>query len=269
LREYAVFIAFTPELSMSRIFVLLLGLLLSSLTARAETFTVAAAADLKYAMAELAAEFGKSRPGSAPDVVFGSSGKLYQQIANGAPFDLFFSADISYPRLLQEAGMAASGVRPYAFGRLVLWGKSGFPGKLTMERLAADDIRHVAIANPKHAPYGMRALEVLQNLGLSAKVSPKLVFGENVAQAAQFVDTGSAEAGIIALSLALGPELGARGSYTLIPDNLHAPLEQGYVLLKRSSGNNAAKAFGEFVSSPKGRAILRAWGFVLPGEEGL
>jgi molybdate transport system substrate-binding protein len=251
---------------MPRLIFLSLGLLLLSLPARAESFTVAAAADLKYAMAELTTEFVKSHPGDSPDVVFGSSGKLYQQIANGAPFDLFFSADISFPRLLKDSGMAQSEVRPYAYGRLALWSSGGLSGKLSLERLAGDDVRFVAIANPRHAPYGMRAQETLENLGLWAKVAPKLVFGENVAQAAQFVDTGSAQAGIIALSLVLNPELKNKGSYMVIPDSLHRPLEQGYVLLKRSGNNRAASEFSDFVSSGKGRAILRAWGFNLPGE---
>ncbi len=179
---------------MLRIYVLLFGLLLSAGAVRAETFIVAAAADLKYGMADLTAEFAKSHPGSAPEVVFGSSGKLYQQIANDAPFDLFFSADINLPRLLKTNGMAGSEVRPYAFGRLALWSAGGLSGKLSLERLAGDDIRFVAIANPKHAPYGMRAQETLESLGLWDKISPKLVFGENVAQAAQFVDTGAAQA---------------------------------------------------------------------------
>jgi molybdate transport system substrate-binding protein len=251
---------------MSAIRAVLFSLLILAWPAYAESFTVAAAADLKYAMSGLVDEFKKSHPGDNPEIVFGSSGKLYQQIANGAPFDLFFSADINYPRLLQDAGKTASDVRPYAFGRLVLWSKGNLSGKLTLERLADDDISHVAIANPKHAPYGMRAQDVLENLGLWAKVSPKLVFGENVAQAAQFVDVGAAQAGIIALSLVLGPELKNRGSYTIIPDTLHQPLEQGYVQLKRAANNNAARTFGDFVSSAKGRAILRVWGFVLPGE---
>lgn len=243
-----------------------LGLLLTTSLAQAEPFTVAAAADLKYAMADLTDAFKKSHPGDTPEIVFGSSGKLYQQISNGAPFDLFFSADINYPLLLKNSGMVASEIRPYAFGRLALWSKTGVPGKLSMERLASDDIRYVAIANPRHAPYGVRAQEALESLGLWEKVSPKLVFGENVAQAAQYVDSGSAQAGIIALSLVLGPELRNKGSYTIIPGNLHKPLEQGYVLLKRAEGNSAAKDFGDFVSSMKGRAILRTWGFVLPGE---
>lgn len=251
---------------MQTIRAILFSFLILAWPAYAEAFTVAAAADLKYAMVDLVDEFKKSHPGDSPEIVFGSSGKLYQQIANGAPFDLFFSADINYPRLLKDAGKTASDVRPYAFGRLVLWSKGSLSGKLTLERLAADDINHVAIANPKHAPYGMRAQDVLENLGLWGKVSPKLVFGENVAQAAQFVDVGAAQAGIIALSLALGPELSSKGSYTLIPETLHKPLEQGYVQLKRAANNGAAKEFGDFVSSAKGRAILRAWGFILPGE---
>lgn len=242
------------------------SLLLASTFSQAASFSIAAAADLKYAMADLIAEFSKSHPDNTPDTVFGSSGKLYQQISNGAPYDIFFSADISYPQLLKTNGMVASEVRPYAFGRLVLWSKKGVSGKLTMDRLLSDDVRHVAIANPKHAPYGMRAQEVLERLGLWERVSSKLVFGENVAQAAQFVDSGSAQAGIIALSLMLGPELKNNGTYMLIPENLHQPLEQGYVLIKRAAGNPAAKEFGEFVSSAKGRAILRAWGFILPED---
>jgi len=245
---------------------LLILLLSQSSYASAESFTVAAAADLKYAMADVSAEFTKLYPDSKPDIVFGSSGKIYQQIANGAPYDIFFSADINFPRLLNDAGKTASIVRPYAIGRIVLWTKADLSGKLDMERLTANDIRHVAIANPKHAPYGMRAQEALEALGLWNKISPKLVFGENIAQAAQFVDSGAAEAGIIALSLMLNPQIKNKGRYVIIPDNLHKPLEQGYVVLKRAENNPEAKAFAAFVASEKGRAIFRAWGFVRPEE---
>lgn len=232
-----------------------------------EVITVAAAADLKYAMEEIAGEFRKVHPGASVTLIFGSSGKFYTQIRQDAPFDLYFSADINYPRMLRAEGLAASEVRSYAFGRIVLWGVSTDAGKLTLADLASPAIRRVALANPRHAPYGKRAEEALRAAGLWDKIQPKLVFGENVAQAAQFVDSGAADVGIVALSLALTPSLAARGRYFLIPENLHEPLEQGYIVTRRAAGNGLAQAFAEHFEKPSARAILHRYGFVLPGEK--
>lgn len=234
-------------------------------TAQAEPLTVAVAADLKFAMAELAASFEKNNPGSKIVVINGSSGKFYQQIVNGAPFDLYFSADIEYPKKLKDAGLTASDVKSYAFGRLVLWSTTrDVSSGLTL--LADEMVRKVAIANPKHAPYGMRALDALKYYGLQDKVSGKLVFGDNVSHAMQFAEAGAADAAIIAFSLVMAPSMKDKGNYFLIDEGSHPPLDQGYVVLKRAPGNPDAARFATFIASKEARAIFVRYGFRLPGE---
>ena len=231
-----------------------------------EKITIAAAADLKFALDEIVVLFGKAHPADRVETIYGSSGKFQAQIRQGAPFDLYFSADIAYPRKLKEEGFAASEVQPYAMGRIVLWSPSRDAGRMTLAGLADSAIQKIAIANPKHAPYGKRAEEALKAAGVWEKVQAKLVYGENVAQAAQFVQTGNAQAGIIALSLALSPELAKHGCYALISDKLHQPLEQGFIVTKRAVGNSLAQAFARFMVGKEARAIMTRYGFVLPGE---
>ena len=249
---------------------LLAGALLLSPAAHAGQITIAAASDLKFAMDEIAASFRKAHPGDIVEVVYGSSGNFHAQIQQGAPFDLFFSADIAYPRELARRGLAASEVKPYAIGRIVLWSASLDATQMTLASLADPKITRIAIANPKHAPYGKRAEEALRAAGVWEKVEPKLVYGENIAQTAQYVQTGNAQVGVIALSLAVNPELkgklGGKGGYWLIPDNLHQPLEQGFLITKRAAGNPLARSFADFMSTPPIRAIMTRYGFVLPGE---
>lgn len=244
---------------------LVLGLLLSP-AAYAGQITIAAASDLKFAMDEIAASFRKAHPSDDVEVVYGSSGNFHAQIQQGAPFDLYFSADIAYPRELARRGLAASGVKPYAIGRIVLWSASLDATKMTLASLTDPKITRIAIANPKHAPYGKRAEEALRAAGVWEKVEPKMVYGENIAQTAQYVQTGNAQVGIIALSLAVNPELTGKGGYWLIPDNLHQPLEQGFLITKRAAGNPLARRFADFMSTPPIRAIMTRYGFVLPGE---
>lgn len=234
--------------------------------AQAEKITVAAAADLKFAMDEIVASFKTSSPGDEIDVIYGSSGKFHTQVQQGAPYDLFFSADISFPRELAKAGLAASEVKPYAVGRIVLWSASMEASKMTLASLTDSKITRIAIANPKHAPYGARAEEALRASGLWEKIEPKLVYGENIAHTAQFVQTGNAQIGIIALALAVNPELSSKGGYWLIPDNLHNPLEQGFVITKRAEKSVLAKRFAEYMGSKAARAVMTKYGFVLPGE---
>lgn len=231
-----------------------------------EKITIAAAADLKFALDEIVALFSKAHPADQMETVYGSSGKFQAQIRQGAPFDLYFSADIAYPRALREEGFAASEVQPYALGRIVLWSPSRDAAKMTLNDLADPAIRKIAIANPKHAPYGKRAEEALRAMGVWEKVEGKLVYGENVAQAAQFVQTGNAQAGIVALSLALSPELAKHGSYALISDKLHLPLEQGFIVTRRAAANPLAQAFARFMADKEARAVMVRYGFVLPGE---
>ncbi len=240
--------------------------MLLAVPAHAGKINVAAAADLKFAMEEIAAAFKSVNPGEVVDVIYGSSGKFQTQIRQGAPYDLYFSADIGFPRELAKQGFASSEVKPYALGRIVLWSASLDAAKMTMASLDDPKISRIAIANPKHAPYGKRAEEALRASGLWEKLEPKLVYGENIAHAAQFVQTGNAQLGIIALSLAVNPELAGRGGYWLIPDALHEPLEQGYIITKRAAGNPLAKRFADYMGSKPARAVMVKYGFVLPGE---
>lgn len=233
---------------------------------RAEKITIAAASDLKYAMEEIVAGFHQGDPGSHVEVVYGSSGKLHTQIRNGAPYDLFFSADIAYPRELHRLGLAAGPVRPYARGRIVLWRAGADAGGLTLPDLADPDAGRIAIANPRHAPYGKRAEEALRSAGIWDAVAPRLVYGESVSHAAQYVQTGSARTGIIALSLALAPELAGKGTYRLIPEHLHQPLEQGYIITRRAAHSALAARFADYLESPAARSVMRRYGFVLPSE---
>jgi len=235
--------------------------------AGAGSLTIAAASDLQFAMREIVAGFRDAHPDDSVEVIYGSSGKFSAQIANGAPFDMFFSADISYPRALEQQGLTSGPAQPYAVGRIVLWSLKPELGRLSLRELPTAAIRKFAIANPDHAPYGKRALEALEYANVWMAMAPKLVRGENIAQAAQFIDSGAADAGIVALSLVLAPGMQGRGAWTLIPDAWHAPLEQGYVITRRATGNPLAAAFAAWIDSAAAQAVMRRYGFVLPGEE--
>lgn len=230
----------------------------------AEHITVAAAADLKFAMDEIVSAFARAHPDDLIDVVYGSSGKFATQIRQGAPYDLYFSADIAYPNALADAGFAASAVKPYALGRIVLWSASMDASAMTLQSLADPRIARIAIANPVHAPYGKRAEEALRAAGVWAAVQGKLVYGDNIAHTAHFVQSGNAQIGIIALSLALSPQLAARGGYRLISDTLHEPLLQGYMVSARAADKPLASAFASYIESAPARLLLARHGFVLP-----
>ena len=240
-----------------------------SLSTQAEKITIAAASDLKFAMNEVISSFKQANSKDQIDVVYGSSGNFNTQIQQGAPFDLFFSADTGFPRELVKIGLAASEVKPYALGRIVLWSASLDATKMTLASLTQPNITRIAIANPKHAPYGKRAEEALRASGLWEKIEPKLVYGENIIQTTQFVQTGNAQIGIIALSLAGNPEIAQKGGYWLIPDNLHEPLEQGFIITKRAENNGLAKRFADYMLSSQVRLVMVKYGFVLPGELGI
>ncbi len=253
---------------MKRVIALILCcfLCVSQIACAADTLTIAIAADLKFAMSELVSMFEKNNPDAHIEVVSGSSGKFYQQISNGAPFDFYFSADIEYPRKLKEAGFAVSEVKPYATGRLVLWSRN----KSVMQGLAVlteATFTKIAIANPLHAPYGKCAKASLEYYGLIDKLTSKLVFGENVAQTAQFAQTGAADAAIIALSLAISPTMRGKGYYYLIDERSHPQLEQGYVVLKHAKDNQLTEKFSGFLASNEARKIFRDNGFRLPEEQ--
>lgn len=245
---------------------LMMGL---ALPAHAEKITIAAASDLKFALNEAVNQFHQNNPRDEINVIYGSSGKIFTQIQQGAPYDIYFSADISYPNLLVKEGFAKGPTIPYAIGRIVLWAPNGKlnAAKMSLENLLNPAIKRIAIANPKHAPYGKRAEEALKVAGVWPQLERKLVYGENISQTAQFVQTGNAEVGIIALSLALSSELSKNGRYYLIPNNLHAPLEQGYIITKRAEQNPLAQKFAHFMASPKARNIMVKYGFILPHEQ--
>lgn len=243
----------------------LLVCLLATPQLLAAPLTVAAAADLKFVMKEIVSIYERRHPQTKIDVVTGSSGKFYEQIVNGAPFDLYFSADIEYPKKLRSAGAAASDVQSYAIGRLVLWSIK-FPVTGGVAELSKPQFQKVSIANPSHAPYGKRAKEILFYYVMAEKVEPKLVFGESVSQAAQYVETGAADAAIIPIALVLAPEMKGKGTYYAIDDRAHSKMEQGFVILKRAEKNAEALDFARYVISPEARAIFVRYGFQLPGE---
>lgn len=236
------------------------------LPAHAEKITVAAASDLRFAMGEIVTAFQLSIPSSQVEVIYGSSGKFHTQIQQGAPYDLYFSADIAFPRALAEQGFAAAEVVPYAFGRIVLWSATRDASEMTLETLSDSTIHRVAIANPRHAPYGLRAVEALEAVGVHEALEHKLVLGENIAHAAHFVQSGNAQAGIIALALAVSPELADRGGYWLIPNELHEPLEQGFIITRRAADNALARRFADYMVGEQARSVLAAYGFMLPDK---
>ncbi len=252
-----------PGLRRAWLFLLLVaGGLVNQSFAQSGTITVAAAADLRYAMDSLVSVFRTQQPGIKVSVIYGSSGKFFQQISHQAPFDLFFSADIDFPRQLEKKGLTASPIHTYAVGRLVLWSTRMKPKDL--KSLLDGKVRKVAIANPQLAPYGKKAEEVLRHYRIYDQVKPKLVQGENIAQTAQFVSAGAADMGLIALSLALSPPLKTQGSYYLIPSTAHTPLQQAHVVLKRARNNQSAYAFLSFMETARAKKVMEAFGFSIP-----
>ncbi len=224
---------------------------------------VAAAADLQFAFTDIANLY-RQQTGQKVTVTFGSTGELAQQIENGAPFDLFASADISYIEGLKAKGLIIPETQQlYAQGRIVLAvNKQSGVQATRLADLTQAAITRVAIANPQHAPYGRAAMQALQASGVWDAIQPKLVYGETVPQALQFVQTGNAPVGIVSLSVANVPEI----TYTLIDSQLHQPLNQALAVLSRSPRVSMAKDFIDFVNGPQGRPIMKKYGFLLPGE---
>jgi molybdate transport system substrate-binding protein len=227
---------------------------------------VAAAADLKFAMGEIVDQYER-QSGADIVVTYGSSGNFFSQIQNGAPFDLFFSADAEYPRKLEAAGLAEPGTHhEYALGRIVIWVPAASKldvASLQWKALLDSSVQKIAIANPAHAPYGRAAVAALQKARIYEQVHAKLVYGENISQAAQFVQSGNAQAGILALSLVLAPAM-RDGKRWEIPPNAHPPLAQAAIVLTNATDKEAARAFLEFVKSKSGQEILEKYGFTLP-----
>jgi len=223
---------------------------------------VAAAADLQFAMPDLAAQFEKQNIAKL-EVTYGSSGNVFSQLQNGAPFDLFFSADLEYAKKLDAAGLAEPGTLcEYAVGRLVLWSRAdaAVDVKDGWKTLLDARVEKIAVANPEHAPYGKAAVAALRSAGIYDQVKDKLVYGENISQTAQFVESGNAQVGLVALSLALSPAM-KDGKRWDVPAELYPPIEQGAVVLRSAKDKSAARAFLEFVQSAAGRETLKRYGF--------
>jgi molybdate transport system substrate-binding protein len=253
------------DLTMRLRFLLGAVLLLATMAA-ADEIRVAAAADLNYAFRDIAARFEKET-GHKVNLIIGSSGNFYSQIQNGAPFDLFFSADIQYPQKLAEAGLAEKGsLYRYAIGKIVLWvpNASKLDIKQGLAVLQDPSIRKIAIANPAHAPYGRAAVAALKGEKLLDKVSGKFVFGENISQAAQFVQSGNADAGILALSLAVVPAMKDAGRYFEIPASEYPTIEQAAIVLASSKNKETARLFIDFLKKPEIERLMEAYGFVVP-----
>jgi molybdate transport system substrate-binding protein len=249
---------------MMRTVCILAVILFCAATIAAQEITVAAASDLNFALKDIARKY-ESETGTKVKLTFGSSGNFSAAIQNGAPYDLFFSADVQYPKALVQGGWAEAGsIYEYALGRLALWAPANSPLNVNqgMSLLGEARVRKVAVANPKHAPYGRAAVEALRAASVYDRVQPKLVLGENISQTAQFVETGNADVGVLALSLAMSPTM--RGKYWLVPVNLYSPLRQAAVVVSSSKQKEAAKKFLEFVKSSEAREILKKYGFERP-----
>jgi len=254
---------------MKRTLPLILLLALLAPFAGAEQVTVAAAADLNYALKDLASRF-EHKTGDKVVLSFGASGSFFSQIQSGAPYDLFFSADVDYPKKLAAAGLVESAsLRVYAIGHLVLWAPSSSgldPQKLKMDLLLQPSVKRIAIANPQHAPYGRAAMAAFEHFGMKDKVTDRLVLGENISQAAQFVQSGNAQAGLIALSLAMSPAMKDAGKYWELPADAYPEMQQGVAILSTSKHKPAAQAFIDYISSPEGTTVLEQYGFRVPSH---
>jgi molybdate transport system substrate-binding protein len=249
---------------------LALFLLLAGAFANAQEIVVAAAADMSTALPEVVAAYTK-KTGQGVKLSFGSSGNLANQIRNGAPFDVFFSADEEYPQQLTAERLAFKDtLYRYAVGRLVLWVTRDSPLNLStlgMKALLDPSVRKISIANPATAPYGRAAEAALRHFGIYDQISGRLVLGENVSQAAQFVESGNAQAGLIALSHALAPAMKDKGNYWTVPLDAYPTLNQAAVVLSRSKRQDEARKFLEFLRTPEATSLLTTYGFSLPAEK--
>ncbi len=240
-----------------------------SATAAEQQLQIAAAADLQFVFLDLSARFQKET-GHAIELTFGSSGNFFSQIQNGAPFDMFFSADVDYPGKLEAAGLVEPGtLSRYATGTVVLWSRkdSLIDVRRGLQTLVDNRVRRISIANPDYAPYGRAAVAALRREEIYDKIRNKLVLGENISQAAQFVESGNADIGILALSLAVAPPLKSKGIYYEIPTNLYPPIDQAVVILKSSKHKDIARQFLTFLKRPDIAEAMRTNGLNVPESQ--
>jgi molybdate transport system substrate-binding protein len=233
---------------------------------QAGELSVAAASDLVFCLEELSMAFGKAHPNITLKSTLGASGTIFAQISNGAPFDVYLSADMRYPRELIKAGLAdEKSLTLYAIGHLVVWtANDSIDVSAGIGSLTSEAIRKLAIANPEHAPYGRAAKAALEHFKLWDALQEKLVFGENISQTAQFIETGNADAGIVALSIVLAPSLSGKGKWIEIPEHTYPRIEQGAVITKAGASNPASAIYIEFLGSAEARKIFDRFGFRLP-----
>jgi molybdate transport system substrate-binding protein len=247
---------------------ILLSLIIAASSLFAGEAKITAAADLVYAFKDIKAAFEKQNPDDKLSIAFGSSGKAFTQITKGAPYDMFFSADMGYVQKLKDAGLAIGEPKPYAYGRIGLWVPKGKGIDISkgLSVLTDPKVNKIAIADPAHAPYGVAATNVLKSQKIYDKLKDKLVLGENVSQAAQFVQSGAADIGMLPISLAYSDTLKKTGDFFLIPAAWHNEIIQGYGVMKAGENNPAARKFEKFVASKEAREIFKKYGFVLPNE---
>jgi molybdate transport system substrate-binding protein len=232
-------------------------------------FTVAAASSMRFALPKIIADFEKANTGEHVEAVYGSSGSLFSQIASNAPFDVFLSADENYAiELVKQRHGAGGSIVRYATGRLALWvpTSSAIDVSKGMDVLKDQGVKKIAIANPKLAPYGVAAEEALKKAGIYDEVRDRLVFGENIAQAAQFVESGAAQAGIVSLSMVIEPGMKSSRRYWAIPESEHAPIIQSGCVIASSEHQALAVRFLGFLQTEEAKEILRRYGFGIPGE---
>ena len=232
--------------------------------AKPATLTIATAANMQFAMKALSDRFTQQN-GVRCNLVVSSSGKLTAQIKEGAPFDIFVAANMKYPDEVFKAGLATEAPRVYAYGKLVLW--SLLDGvEPSLEALTEESIRYVALANPKTAPYGVAAIEVLQQRQIFDQVEPKLVYGESIAQTNQFITTKSAEVGFTAMSVVLSPKMKGKGKWVTLEES-YSPIEQGVIVVNRKKVNPIALQFYEFLFSTEAKNILKEFGYTVEESE--
>jgi molybdate transport system substrate-binding protein len=250
------------------VLVLAIFLGLSGELCAAQEITVAAAADLQFVMQDVAARF-QSETGKSVKLIYGSSGNFAQQLQNGAPFDMFFSANLDYPKQLEAAGLTEPGTfYQYATGKIVIWVPNGSKLDLSsgLKALLNPSIKKIAIANPQHAPYGKAAVAAMQKENIYGQVKDKFVLGENVSQAASFVASGSADVGIVALSLALSPNMKDKGRYAEVPATDYPLIQQACVIMGSSKNKSVAQQFLKFIQSSPIRELFQKYGFAIPNQ---
>lgn len=236
--------------------------------AQPRALSIAAAANLVYALGALDSEYNKTAPDVKVTTATGASGNLVAQIKNGAPYDVFLSADLDFPRALIAASQAdGKTLETFAVGRLVIWTtRTDLDVSDVSTAIRSPLVRRLAVANATSAPYGRAAREAMDHLGVWADAAPKIVVGENISQTAQFVETGNADAGFVAMSLVLSPKLKDKGHWTEVPRDLYGAIEQGAVITAHGTTNPSAPGYLEFLRSPAARKVLESYGYGLPAS---